>query len=52
MFKRKLVRELAWVLAVKLVALTAIYFLFFAAPVPVSFTEQTAALYSTTATQR
>lgn len=28
----KLIRELAWILAIKLVALTAIYFLFFAAP--------------------
>ena len=30
--ERKLVRDLAWALAIKLIALTAIYFLFFAAP--------------------
>jgi hypothetical protein len=29
---RKLVRDLIWVSAVKLLALTAIYFLFFASP--------------------
>ena len=32
MAKSKLVRELAWVLVIKLAALTAIYFAFFATP--------------------
>jgi hypothetical protein len=45
MFGRKLVRELAWVLAIKLVALTAIYFLFFASPVRVSPQGQAAASF-------
>jgi hypothetical protein len=46
MFGRKLVRELAWVLAIKLVALTAIYFLFFATPARIASPGDVAALYT------
>jgi hypothetical protein len=52
MFRRKLVRELAVVLAIKLIALTVIYFLFFAVPARVYSPDQLAAIYNAGPQQR